>query len=137
MNFKFISLSLFSLTAVSPLFVPSFTPSALALGCSAIDVAVQVDVSGNRNPGKQTNNVNQEFGEDCKPGTNVTNRSTQINIGPNSAIQNRNSNAVVGEGATSTTPGKGDVGVQVHVPVQVYNPGQDPEFLKKVGAPQR
>jgi hypothetical protein len=134
MKFKFLSLGLFSLTVVAPLFAPTFTRSASALGCVATDVAVQVDVSGSKAPAQQTHNPNQQFGEDCV-GNSVTNTSTQVNTGPNSAQQNVNSTSVLGGGATSNTPGKGDVGVNVHVPVKVYNPAADPNFLN--GIPNR
>ncbi|MBF1990693.1 hypothetical protein [Fischerella thermalis] len=136
MKFKFLSVGLFSLTVVSPLFAPSFTRPASALGCVITDVAVQVDVSGSKTPAQQTHNPNQQFGEDCT-GNSVTNTATQVNTGPNSAQQNVNSNSVVGGGATSNTPGKGDVGVKVHVPVDVYNPAADPNFLNGVGVPKR
>ncbi|MGJ5676286.1 MAG: hypothetical protein ACR9NN_22215 [Nostochopsis sp.] len=136
MNFKFLSLGLFSLTVVSPLFAPAFTRPASALGCVATDVSIQVGISGSKAPAQQNNNADQQFGEECQ-GNSVTNTATQVQNGSDPTQQNRNSTQVVGGGATSNTPGKGDVGVKVHVPVNVYNPAADPNFLKGVGVPQR
>ncbi|RAM52060.1 hypothetical protein BLD44_027590 [Mastigocladus laminosus UU774] len=136
MSFKFLSLGLFSLTVVSPLFAPSFTRPASAQGCVATDVSVQVGISGSRQPGQQNNNTDQRFGENCQ-GNSVTNVGTQVQNGSDPTQQNRNSTQVVGDGPTSNTPGKGNVGVKVHVPVNVYNPAADPNFRQNVGLPQQ
>jgi hypothetical protein len=131
MNFKLLSFSLFSVAAISPLFMPSLTPSALALGCVATDVGVQVNVSGSKAPGRQTNTTNQQFGKNCV-GNSVTNVGTQQNVGGSQpADQNRNSTIILGDGPYGP-PGVGDVGINVHIPVNVYNPADDPEFLRSL-----
>ena len=43
MKLKLLSLSLFSLTTVSSIFIPSLSNKALA-GCNAIDVNIQVSI---------------------------------------------------------------------------------------------
>jgi hypothetical protein len=120
MKLKVLSLGLFSAAAVLPFFMPSLTPKAQALGCVATDVAVQLDISSSPNPGQQSNNVNQQLGEKCK-GNSVTNTATQVNVGGNSANQNRNSSQVVGSGAPGDD-GLGNVSTSTYVPIQVQIP---------------
>ncbi|MFH7029808.1 MAG: hypothetical protein ACHBN1_31715 [Heteroscytonema crispum UTEX LB 1556] len=115
MKVKVLSLGLFSAAAVLPLFMPSLTPSAHALGCVATDVGVQVNISSSPSRAQQSNNVNQQFGQNCK-GSSVTNTGTQVNVGANSANQNRNSSQFVGSGA----PGDDGIGnVRTSTPVAV------------------
>ena len=79
MNFKILSLGLFSLSAISPMFVPAFTPSAMA--CVAVDVNTQVAVEDRNAPrGQQTNNATRNLGANCGNGRGgrVVTKSRQV-----------------------------------------------------------
>jgi hypothetical protein len=130
MKFRLLSLSLLSVSAISPFLVPSLTLKAQALGCVATSVGVQVDISGSRTGGRQTNNASQKFGENCV-GNSSTNTSTQVHKGANSANQTRTSNQQLGSGRLGR-PGVGDVRTNIHIPVKVYNPAADRNFMKNV-----
>lgn len=116
MNFKLLSVSLFSLATVSS-FIPSLTPSAKA-ACVATDVNVQVAVRERGKPARQVNNVNQNIDKNCF-GNNATNVGTQTAVGGR-IQQIRNSNQNLGGGYNPTgvrTPNiKVPVNVQVDVP---------------------
>ena len=118
MNFKLLSLGLFSASAISPLFVPAFTPSAMA--CTAVDVGVQVAREDKR--GVQENNVSQEFDPDCDGGS-VRSRSFQTCKGER-CVQKRNSEQRVERGDSGRRSGvkRPNIGVKVHVPVRIQNP---------------
>ena len=94
MKFKLLSLSLFSITALSPFIVPSFIPSAKA-GCIAVDVGTQVAVDGHRQ-GHQSNHTSQNFGANCNgtTGSKVTTVGTQTCVS-GSCSQRRSSNQFV------------------------------------------
>jgi hypothetical protein len=130
MKLKVLSFSLFSVAALSPFLMPSLTLKANALGCTLTDVAVQVDVSGNPSQSQQNNNVNQQFGQNCK-GNSVTNTATQVHNGSNAGNQNRNSSQSAGSGALGDD-GIGNVKTQIHVPVSVENPAANPNFLNGI-----
>lgn len=90
MNFKVLTLGLFSLSAISPMFVPAFTPSAMA--CVAVDVNTQVAVEDKDAPrGEQNNNSTRKLGENCGKGRGgrVVNRTRQV-CTSGTCNQNRN-----------------------------------------------
>ena len=126
MKFKLFSLSLLSVSTLLTL-APS-TPSALA-GCVMTDVAVQVAIHGSKNPAKQTNNVNMDSQPGCL-GNTTTNTSKQVYVGPGDVEQTRSSNHFVGSGTDNgTIVGGPAIAVPVYVPVDVYSPAHDPDFL--------
>lgn len=118
MNLKLLSLGLFSASAISPLFVPAFTPSAMA--CTAVDIGVQIAREDKR--GVQENNVSQKFDPNCDGGK-VINRSIQKCYSER-CIQRRNSRQEVRGGSDGRRSGvkRPKVGVRVHVPVRIQNP---------------
>ncbi len=120
MKFKLLSLGLFSISAISPFFIPAFTPSATA-GCVAIDTNVQVGITG-RKPARQSNKVSQNFGENCEKsvGSSVRSSSTQVCRSEN-CIQRRTSNQSVDGGRyvgvrTKNIPIRVNVQVNPRVP---------------------
>lgn len=129
MKSKFLSLGLLSLAAVSSsFFVPATTPKAMALGCVAADVSVQVSVRGDRKPSQQRNNVNQEIQPGCR-GNSVTTVGRQTHVGPGRVNQNRNSNQFLGGSGRGSTAG--DVKVRVNPKIDVYSPALDPNYLNR------
>jgi hypothetical protein len=128
MKFKFLSLSLLSLSAVSPFLMPEWTPKAMA-GCVAVDVSTQVAIDGTRKtPGRQTNQVSQSFGENCL-GSTVTSVGNQVCVATNCEAQRRSSTQYVSGGSNITGVKTPNINVKVHVPVHVYNPAADPNFM--------
>ncbi len=126
MKFKLFSLSLLSVSTLLTL-APS-TPSAFA-GCVMIDVAVQVAIHGSKNPAKQSNNVNMDSEPGCL-GNTTTNVSRQVYVGPGDVEQTRSSSHFVGSGTNDGTKiGGPAIAVPVYVPVDVYSPAHDPDFL--------
>ncbi|MDF5722378.1 MAG: hypothetical protein PUP91_18190 [Rhizonema sp. PD37] len=125
MKFKLLSLSLFSITALSPFIVPSLIPSAQA-GCIAVDVGTQVAIDGQR-VGHQTNRTSQNFGPNCDgtSGSKVTTVGTQTCVSGR-CVQRRNSSQYVDGDPNSRigvrTP---NIGIRVKTPVHVYNPSLD------------
>ena len=128
MKFKLLSLSLFSLSAVSPLMIPSFTHPAMA-GCVAVDVGTQVAVDGNRT-GHQTNHTTQNFGPNCSNsrGGTVTTVGHQSCVSAN-CQQNRTSSQLVDGDGNPIGVKTPNIGIQVHTPVHVYNPAEDPNWI--------
>lgn len=124
--FKLFSHLLLSVSALVPLAL--LTPSASAV-CVMTDVSVQIAIHGSRNPAKQTNNVDMQSEGECF-GNTTTSTSTQIYVGPGDVEQTRNSSHFVSGGTNDGTNINGPViRVPVHVPVDVYNPAFDPDFL--------
>lgn len=116
MNFKLLSVSLFSLATVSS-FIPSLTPSAKAT-CVATDVSVQVAVHGRNKPAVQSNNVNQNIDKDCF-GNNATNVGTQTAVGGRiQQIRNSNQNLSGGRGNPTGVP-MPHIAVPINVQVDV------------------
>ena len=113
MNFKLLSLGLFSASAISPFFIPAFTPSAMA--CTTVDIGVQV--ARERKRGVQENNVSQNIDPDCDGGT-VVNRSVQ-QCRSERCIQRRNSNQRIEAGDRGRRSKIKRPRVRVNVPVQV------------------
>jgi hypothetical protein len=128
MKFKLLSLSLFSLSAVSPLMIPSLTHPAVA-GCVAVDVSTQVAVDGNRK-GNQSNSVNQGFGPNCRNGNggNVTSVGNQVCHSTSCAQSRHSSQYADGDPNNPTGVSTPNIPIQVHVPVHVYDPSKDPNF---------
>lgn len=121
MKFKLLSLSLFSLSAVSTFVLPSLTPSAMA-GCVAVDVSTQVAVDGS-NRRRQSNQANQEFGRNCNgSGSTVTSVGNQVCVSNGTCEQRRTSNQYVDGNPNNRhnvrTP---NIGIRVGVPVHVRN----------------
>jgi hypothetical protein len=128
MKFKLLSLTLFSLSAVSPIMLPSLSHPAMA-GCVAVDVSTQVAVDGNRK-GNQSNNTNQNFGSNCRNGNggNVTTVGNQVCHSTN-CVQRRNSSQFAdGDPNSSTGVSTPNIPISVHVPVHVYDPSKNPNF---------
>ena len=95
------------------------------------DVGVQVAIRGSKNQALQTNNVDMQNQGACL-GNTTTNTATQLYIGPGDVEQTRNSSHVVGGSTDNGTGVSGLViGVPVHVPVDVYSPAHDPDFLRR------
>ncbi|MDJ0675818.1 MAG: hypothetical protein QNJ36_10630 [Calothrix sp. MO_167.B42] len=120
MKFKLLSLGLFSISAISPFFIPAFTPNAMA-GCVAVDTNVQVGVTG-RKPARQSNKVSQEFGPNCENsvGSSVRSSSSQFCRSEN-CTQKRTSDQYVDGGRrvpvrTRNIPIKVNVQVNPRVP---------------------
>lgn len=127
--FKLLSRLLLSVSVV-PL-APFLTSSASA-ACVMTDVSVQVAIHGSKNPAKQTNNVDMQSEGVCV-GNTTTSTSTQIYVGPGDVEQTRNSSHFVGGGSNERTNISGPtIRVPVHVPVDVYNPAYDPNFLNSL-----
>lgn len=128
MKLKLLSLGLFSVSALSPLMISSFTRPAVA-GCVAVDVGTQVAVDGNRR-GNQTNNTTQSFGPNCSNsrGGTVTTVGHQSCVSANCEQHRTSSQAVDGDGNPIgvKTP---NIGIHVHTPVHVYSPAQDPNWI--------
>lgn len=127
MKFKLLSLTLFSLSAVSPIMLPSLSHPAMA-GCVAVDVSTQVAVDGNRK-GNQSNNVNQNFGANCRNGGGtVTSVGNQLCHSTN-CVQKRNSSQFAdGDPNSYTGVSTPNIPIKVSVPVHVYDPSKDPNF---------
>jgi hypothetical protein len=127
MKFKPFSLSLFSISTLLTL-APTSTPAAFA-GCVMTDVATQVAIHGSKNPAKQTNNVDMGSQRGCL-GNTTTSTATQLYVGPGDVEQTRDSSHFVGGGTDDRTKVGGPaIGFPVHVPVDVYSPAHDPDFL--------
>ncbi|NWF58956.1 MAG: hypothetical protein HXY43_06515 [Fischerella sp.] len=127
MRFKLLSLGLFSVTAVSPFFMPSLTPSALA-GCTAVDVSAQVSVDRSRE-GNQSNQTNQNFGENCENsvGGTVTSVGTQTCVSGGRCEQRRNSNQFVDGDPNSNVPVRTrNIGIKVNPQIHVPLPSNYP-----------
>jgi hypothetical protein len=120
MKFKLLSLSLFSISAVSPFFLPALTPSAMA-GCVAVDTSVQVSID-NQERGRQSNRTKQEFGPNCENsvGSSVRSSATQV-CNSSSCVQRRTSDQYV-DGGRYVPVKTNNIGVQVHIPVHVKKP---------------
>jgi hypothetical protein len=115
--FKLLSLSLFSISAVSPFLIASFTPKAMA-ACVAVDTGVQVAVDRSRER-RQTNDVSQNFDENCNG--SVRSRGTQVCNSDGVCEQVRRSDQTVTGDSNRRSRGP-NIGVKVHVPVHVTKP---------------
>ena len=124
--FKLLSRLLLSVSALLPI-SPFLTSSASAV-CVMTDVSVQIAIHGSKNPAKQTNNVDMQSEGVCV-GNTTTSTSTQIYVGPGDVEQTRNSSHFVGGGTNERNISGPTIRVPVHVPVDVYNPAYDPNFL--------
>jgi hypothetical protein len=129
MKFRFVSLSLFSLSALLPL-TPSFTPEAKA--CLIYDVTTQVAIHGSQTPAQQDNNVATGSDDNCF--NNVAGgTTTQVGIGAGEVQQSHDAQYFVGGGDQNnsglTTP---TITVTPTTQVDVYSPAHDPNFLKSV-----
>jgi hypothetical protein len=113
------------------------TPAAHALGCVNADVSNQVNITGSKDaPGVQKNNVNQAIDPNTCVGNVNVNKSTQLNVGAESANQIRNSNQYSGgidrnNAIPSSVMDAGNVNVNAGTATNVYTPALDPKFLPK------
>ena len=132
MKLKLLSISLFSLTTLSSIFVPSLENKVLA-GCNAIDVNVQVSIDDSPK-GKQTNDVSQEFGENCKGsvGATAVTRSTQVCNSSNCEQKRTSVQRVDGDPNRRTGVNTNDIGIKIDIPVHVKNPKKPnlPSFMR-------
>ncbi|WP_017317406.1 hypothetical protein [Mastigocladopsis repens] len=119
MKFKLLSLSLFSISAVSPFLIPALTPAAMA-GCVAVDTSVQVAVDRSRER-SQTNEVSQNFDPNCQGGR-VRSRASQMCNSDGKCEQYRRSEQNVSGDSSTRRSGGPNIGVKVHVPVHVTKP---------------
>ena len=127
MKFKLFSLSLFSVSTLLTL-APTSTPAAFA-GCVMTDVAPQIAIHGSKEPAVQTNNVNMQSESGCL-GNTTTSTATQLYVGPDNVEQTRNSSHFVGGGKDDVTKVNSPaIAVPVSVPVDVYSPAHDRDFL--------
>jgi hypothetical protein len=127
MKFKLFSGLLLSVSTLSTL-APFSTPAAFA-GCIMTDVATQVAIHGSKNPAVQNNNVDMDSQRGCL-GNTTTSTATQLYVGPGDVEQTRDSSHFVGGSKDDRTKVGGPaIGVPVHVPVDVYSPAHDPDFL--------
>jgi hypothetical protein len=132
MKLKLFSLGLFSVAAVAPLLMPSFTHKAQAV-CVAVDTNVQVAVHGQKRGSRaQSNQTNQNFGANCKNGvSSVRSSGTQICVSQ-SCRQNRTSDQFVDGDKNGVRNGGRNIRVSPSVQVEVYSPAQDPKFMNRV-----
>jgi hypothetical protein len=132
MKLKLFSLGLFSVATVSPLLMFSFTPSAQAV-CVAVDTNVQVAIHGQkRGSGGQSNQVNQNFGANCKNGvTSVRSSGTQLCVSER-CEQRRTSDQFVDGDKNGVSTGGRNIRVHPSVQVDVYSPAHDPKFMNRV-----
>ncbi|CAA9586252.1 hypothetical protein AVDCRST_MAG81-3870 [uncultured Synechococcales cyanobacterium] len=127
MKFKLFAHSLLSVSALLTLASHS-TPSASA-ACVMTDVAAQVAIHGSKKPSQQTNNVDMQNEGACL-GNTTTNTGTQVYAGPDDVEQTRNSSHFNGGSTDDKTEIDGPViRVPVSVPVDIYSPAYDQEFL--------
>lgn len=118
MNFKLLSVSLFSISAVSTILIPSLNHKAMA-GCVAVDTSVQVAVDRSRTR-SQGNNVSQNFEDNCQGGR-VRSRASQVCVSEGRCEQYRRSEQNVTGDRNRRSVGP-NIGVKVHVPVHVTKP---------------
>ncbi|ARV59347.1 hypothetical protein BZZ01_12545 [Nostocales cyanobacterium HT-58-2] len=118
MKSKLLSLSLFSLTAVSPFFIPSFTPSASA-GCIGVSAGTQIAISREAD---QSTRVNRESAPGCS-GSSAVSTGTQVCVNQGGACEQRRTVNQKFEGSNRRgfDPVK-DINVDVNVPVHVKSP---------------
>lgn len=122
MKLKLLSLSLFSLTTVSSILIPSLQNKALA-GCNAIDVNIQVAIDDSPK-GRQRNDVDQQFGDNCKGtvGSTAVTTSTQVCKSSNCEQKRTSRQKVDGDPNRRTGVNTNNIGIKVDVPVHVQTP---------------
>jgi hypothetical protein len=127
---------LFTSILFSLALLPALTPAAHALGCVNADISSQVKITGSKDaPGVQQNSVKQEIAPNCVRNVTVD-KSTQLYVGPDGVDQIRKNTQVSGgSGSNRVFPPSvmtaGDVILKVGTATSVYNPGLDPDFLRK------
>ena len=122
MKLKLLSIGLFSLTTVSSFFVSSLQDKAFA-GCNAIDVNVQVAIDDSPR-GRQRNDVDQKFGDNCKGtvGSTAVTTSTQVCKSADCEQQRTSRQRVDGDPNRRTGVNTNNIGIKVDVPVHVKRP---------------
>ncbi|MEA5595229.1 hypothetical protein [Rivularia sp. UHCC 0363] len=122
MKLKLLSISLFSLTTLSSIFIPPLQNKAVA-GCNAIDVNVQVSIDDSPT-GRQRNDVKQEFGENCKGsvGTTAVTTSTQVCNSSQCEQARSNRQRLDGDPNRRTGVNTNNIGIKIDVPVHVKKP---------------
>ncbi|MGH7998838.1 MAG: hypothetical protein ACREPR_05260 [Brasilonema sp.] len=123
MKSKLLSFSLFSLTALSPFFIPSLTPSASA-GCVGVSAGTQVAIS--KNPSQQGTTVNREFGKDCNGNSAVSTGSQVCFNDSSSCNQRRTVNQRIDGSGNRTGVKTPNINVDVNPNVKVRLPHNYP-----------
>jgi hypothetical protein len=117
MKSKLLSLGLFSLTAVSPFFIPSLTPSASA-GCIGVTAGTQIAIS---REASQSTRVNRQSSPGCSGSTAVS-TGKQVCINDGRCEQRRTVNQNFEGGNRRGYDPVKDINVDVNVPVHVKSP---------------
>jgi hypothetical protein len=93
------------------------------------DVAPQIAIHGSKGPAVQSNNVDMQSESGCL-GNSTISTATQFYVGPDNVEQTRDTSHFVGGGTDEQTKlGVPAIAVPVHVPVDVYSPAYDWNFL--------
>ena len=136
------------LFAGSPFWI-LFTPSLLVpvtsislpaeAACVMTDVSLQVAIHGSQTTANQSNQVFMGTGNQPCWGNTTTNTSVQLYVGSGNTSQQRTSSHFVnGNGASPLAPygiESPTIGTQISVPVDIYSPAHDPNFLESLGLP--
>lgn len=117
MKSKLLSLSLFSLTAVSPFFIPSLTPSASA-GCIGVTAGTQIAIS---REASQSTRVNRQSSPGCS-GSSAVSTGKQVCISDGRCEQTRNVNQKFEGGNRRGYDPVKDINVDANIPVHVKTP---------------
>ncbi len=129
--------SLFLLFGSSLAVMPIISSPADA-SCVMTDVSLQVAVRGSQTPSNQSNDVSMGSTDNCW-GNNVTNLSTQVYVGSGHGNQGRTSQLFVGNENNSNSSISGfstpAIQTQISVPIDVYSPAHDPDFMDSLGLP--
>ncbi len=131
MQLKFLSACFLAVPTMMSLNLAAPRP-AMAF-CLMADIALQTQISGTSTPGHQENNVNMAADGPCW-GNTTTNVQTQTYVGTGDANQIRNSNHFVSSGGE--TPFGIDippVTTSIHVPIDIYSPAHDEDFMNSLG----
>ena len=125
-TYLYSSLGLLSLSVILPL-TPSFTPKADA--CAQTDVLTQVAIHGSQQPATQSGIFNMDNDGNCL-GNSTTSTTTQVYAGEEAPVQTYEGNQFVGGGQFNNTGISSPVIENpIHIPVDVYSPAHDPNFL--------
>ncbi len=131
MRLKLFLAGLLALPAIG--LTPLIASRPAAAVCVMTDIGIQLQISGTQTPGYQENNVNMGTDGSCW-GNSTTNAHTQTYIGGGDSAQIRNSTHFAGSGGYAPFGLNIDpVTTSVHVPVDVYSPVHDEDFMNSLG----
>lgn len=120
-----------ALTFASFLVIIPLTSQKVKASCAMTDVSFQVAIRGSHTPAQQTNNVGMGVDGNCW-GNATTNTSTQVYTGAGTVDQVRNSSHLVGGSPAQPYGITGPVvGTQINVPIDIYSPAHDPQFMNQ------